>query len=130
MSANLLDLFTAQPSARETAIVESAFRPERRRRARTQVHWPLLLVPQHGAGPIETITENLSSAGFYCFCRTPLVPGEQLVCTIKVPAFDPRSEQRTLLLECTVVVMRSEALPDGMFGTAVRIDDYRMVPER
>lgn len=126
MSANLIDLFTARTSARETALIDGTFRPERRRRARTQVHWNIVL-RLHDADVIETVTQNLSSSGFYCFCPAPLAPGESLVCTLKVPVYDPKGDERPLALECTVVVMRSEAAAEGFFGIACRIEDYHLL---
>lgn len=126
MSANLIDLFTARASARETAIIDGTFRPERRRRARTQVHWSVLLRPRNG-DVIETVTQNLSSSGFYCFCPMPLAAGESLVCTLKVPVYDPKGDERPLALECTVVVMRSEAAGEGFCGIACRIEDYHLL---
>jgi hypothetical protein len=127
MSANPLDVLTAHVGTRELAAIESTFRPERRKRARTQVHWPVLLLRNHGAEAIETVTQNLSSNGFYCLSPEPLKPGESLLCTLKLPAFDPRGEERTLALQCTVVVMRAESSADGYFGLACRIEDYHLV---
>lgn len=127
MSANPIDLFTARTSATETAIIESAFRPERRRRPRTQVHWPVLLVPHRGEGAIETVTQNLSSSGFYCVSSCSFAPGESLLCTLQVPVFDPKSEELTLALECRIAVLRTESIADGFYGIACRIDDYRLL---
>ncbi len=127
MSANLLDIFTAHAGARELAAIESAFRPDRRKRARTQVHWPVLLLRERGADAINTVTQNLSSSGFYCFSPAPLTPGESLLCTLKLPAYDPKGEERTLALECTVLVMRAEAAADGFFGIAFCIEDYHLI---
>jgi PilZ domain-containing protein len=126
MSANLLDIFTAHAGARELAVIESAFRPERRRRARTQVHWPVMLLCDRELNAIETLTQNLSSSGFYCLSSKPLTPGEPLTCVLKIPAYDPTGE-RTVALECKVQVVRAEAAPDGLFGIACRIEDYHLV---
>lgn len=126
MSANLIDVFTARASARETAVIDGAYRPERRRRARTQVHW-IVLLRLRGGDTIETVTQNLSSNGFYCFCPTALPPGESLLCTLKVPVYDPKGDERPLALECTVVVMRAEAAADGFFGIACMIEDYHLL---
>jgi PilZ domain len=126
MSANLLDIFTAQ-GARELAVMESAYHPERRKRARTQVHWRVLLLREGDAeGIVDTVTQNLSSSGFYCFSPVPLTPGESLLCTLKVPAYDPKGEERTLTLECTVVVTRAETAADGFYGIACHIEDYHL----
>lgn len=120
MSAKLVDIFTVHPRGRE-------YRPERRRRARTHVHWPVLLLWDHGFNAIDTVTQNLSSSGFYCFSSTPVAPGAVLRCSLKVPAYDPKGEQRTVTLECRVQVMRSEATLDGAYGIACRIEDYHLL---
>jgi hypothetical protein len=127
MSANPIDLFTAHGGLRDSAVVEGAFHPERRRRARTQVHWPVVLLPGRGADAIETVTQNLSSTGFYCFSPAPLTPGDPVLCRMKVPAYDPNGEEDALALECRVMVMRAEAAADGFFGIACRIEDYRLI---
>ncbi len=127
MSANLIDLFAAHANSRETAVVESVLRPERRRRARTQVHWPVLLLRDRGSAAIETITRNLSSSGFYCLSPAPLAPGESLLCTLKLPAYDPKGQEETLGLECRVLVIRAEAAQGGLFGLACRIEDYHFM---
>src|SRR5215469_16970372 len=127
MSANPIDFFTTHAGLKDAAVVEGGVRPDRRRRARTQVHWPVLLLPGRGADAIETVTENLSSTGFYCFSTAPLTPGDPLLCRLKVPAYDPNGEEGALALECRVMVMRAEAAPDGFFGIAFRIEDYRLI---
>jgi hypothetical protein len=76
---------------------------------------------------IETVTHNLSSNGFYCFAPSPLKPGGGLICTLKVPAYDPKNEERTLTLECRALVLRVEAVAEGSFGIACRIEDYRLM---
>ena len=129
MSANLRDSLTAHAGATETAIIECAFRPERRRRARTQVHWPVLLLRDNCSNAIETVTQNLSSSGFYCLSPKPMTPGEALVCSLKVPAYDPKRGDRILALECNVLVLRAEAFPNGVFGVACRIEDYRLATD-
>jgi hypothetical protein len=128
MSANILDLFTAHAGARELAAIESAFRPERRKRSRTQVHWRVLLLREGGLDAIETVTQNLSSIGFYCFAPMPLTPGVSLLCSLRVPAHDPNGEERSLALECRVQVMRAEAATQGLYGIACRIEDYHLIP--
>jgi len=126
MSANPIDAFTARAGARETGIVDGAFRMERRNRARTRVHWPLVLLADDGQA-IETVTHNLSSSGFYCFVPSPLTPGGGLICTLKVPVYDPKNEEGTLTLECKAQVLRVEAVAEDSFGIACRIEDYRLM---
>jgi hypothetical protein len=127
MFDSLTDLLTAHPGAKETAAPDAAFRPERRRRARTRVHWPVRLLKDGASRFIETVTHNLSSSGFYCLSPVALTPGEALICTLRLPAHDPRSEQRTISLECRALVMRAEATSDGSFGIACRIEDYHLI---
>lgn len=73
MSAKPLELISDALSRNERHDLGSPVRVEHRRRARTQVHWPILflITGSRGGAPIETITENLSSDGFYCLCPTP-----------------------------------------------------------
>jgi hypothetical protein len=127
MPVNLIDVYTAHHGVREPASVDSPFQPDRRKRTRTRVHWPLLLMRADTPERIETVTQNLSSSGFYCLSSMPLMPGETLRCTLRVPAYDPKSEQRTISLECSALVLRAEAMPDGLFGLACRIEDYHLV---
>ena len=112
------------------AVIESSFRPERRTRSRIGVHWSVLLLPGGGAKGIETVTQNLSSNGFYCFSPSPLKPGDCLLCTMKLPSYDPNREEPFLTLECSVRVMRAEVATDGLFGIACRIHDYRLINGR
>ncbi len=127
MPLNVIDVLTARHAGRETVPADSAFRPDRRKRTRTRVHWPLLLLTEGATEQIESVTQNLSSIGFYCLSPTPLTPGQALLSTLKVPAYDPKGEDRTIHLECRAFVIRAEATPDGSFGIACRIENYRLV---
>src|SRR4051812_43746253 len=62
--------------------------PDRRRRARLRVHWPLVFRGESGA-VVETVTHNLSSDGFYCQADIPFLPGDVRRCTLSVPAYHP-----------------------------------------
>ena len=125
MSANPLELFTAYVGLNKPTEVERAGRSERRSRVRTQVHWPVLLFRSEPPEAVETLTQDLSSGGFYCLSRVPLIPGELLACTLKVPAHDPSGRELARQLDCRVRVIRVD--PDsaeGLFGIACRIEDY------
>jgi PilZ domain-containing protein len=103
---------------------KGAFHPDRRKRARLQVHWPLLIRGAN-SGLIETATQDLSSDGFYCFAASPLVPGEIRECTLRVPAHDPSDDTRTLPVHCRVRVVRVETVAEsGLYGVGCRIEDY------
>jgi hypothetical protein len=106
-------------------------RTERRRRARTTVHWPVLLFHDKHDEAIETLTEDLSSDGFFCMSRKVLLPGETLACAIRVPSYSPAADESGRLLECRVRVVRSgPGNSEGNFGIAFRIEDYRFVGSR
>ena len=98
---------------------------ERRKRIRTQVHWTILLFRENTARAVTTITQNLSSSGFYCLSRSPFSLGEQVVCSLEVPTHDPVDKGRTVPLECRARVVRVEPESDnGRFGVACQIEDY------
>ena len=98
---------------------------ERRKRARLQVHWRLL-IRQDASSVVETVTHDLSTDGFYCLSVTPFVPGEIRDCTLRVPTHDPENVSRTLQLHCRVRVVRVETLAEtGLYGVGCRIENYR-----
>jgi hypothetical protein len=98
---------------------------ERRGRVRINWHAPVLLFRSDTPEAIQTITENLSSTGFYCLAQTPLTVGERLICSIKVPTHDPSGRDSEHNLECKIRVMRTEPRGDGVYGIAFRIEDYQ-----
>ena len=89
------------------------------------MRWSVLLRHRHES--LESVTENLSSQGFYCFSRMPIAPGEVLECWLTIPTYDPTAERATVILECRVRVLRSEgASEEGPYGLACRIEDYHL----
>jgi hypothetical protein len=121
--ADYMDISASHPDPG----AHDAVRPERRRRVRMRVHWPVSLVRNGESKAVETVTDNLSSSGFYCVSPAPLTPGESLVCILRAPAHDPTSEERAIALECRILVMRADATADGHFGIACLIEDYRVL---
>ena len=124
MHVNAPVRFMAQLRAKDPA--ESVVVPERRKRPRTSVHWPIQLSRAGMSAAIRTTTQNLSNSGFYCLSASPMTPGESLVCRLTLPAHDPRREEETITLECTALVMRAEATADGLYGIACRIEEYHL----
>ena len=100
---------------------------ERRKRARIRVHWRIVLSRHRsGEGASETITEDLSSDGFYCFSRIPFVAGELLFCTLYLPTGDSRCGASHL--ECRVRVVRVEKRSTGNnYGVACMTEDYEVI---
>jgi hypothetical protein len=128
MPSKSLDRFPAYAETEGLTGVESADR-DRRRRIRMQVHWPLVF-SRPGNPVVETVTNNLSSDGFYCLANTTFVPGEVTECTLGVPTHNPRNGGRVLAVQCKVRVIRVEVLQEnGMYGVGCRIEDYRFTSE-
>jgi len=122
-------LTAVPPAIQGISNVAKAPPPERRQRGRARVHWPLVFY-RNSAGPdaapdrIETVTQNLSSRGFFCLSQMAFAVGESLICEISFPYKDHRvAESR---LELRVVVVRvEESTGNGQYGIACRIEDYR-----
>src|SRR5215471_1511642 len=102
-----LELFSTC-AGMEKAVALDADGQERRKRVRTQVHWTILLFRENTSKAVTTITQNLSSSGFYCLSRNPFSLGEQVVCSLEVPTHDPIDKERTVPLECRARVVRVE----------------------
>src|SRR2546423_8222698 len=115
MIPNGIDLLRWHLEPKESAPHGTPFRPERRKRARTRVHWPVRLLKNGSRTEVTTVTENLSSSGFYCLLATPLTPGEALTWTLTAPAYDPKSAEKMICIACRPVVMRAEATPAVLY---------------
>jgi len=101
----------------------AALPPDRRKRARLSVRWPL----RFRDDAAESVTENLSSDGFYFHSSRALVPGEVRVCSLGLPGF-PTDKQSGIEIECSVRIVRVEALATvPAYGVGCRILDFRVV---
>jgi PilZ domain len=112
------------PTAVDVATVNDFHHADRRRRTRWRVQWPIQFRGGPG-GPVDTLTHDLSSDGFYCLTDAPFVPGEVRLCTLSVPANHPDDLTRRIPLRCRVRVVRVEA-EGGMFGIGCSIEDYQV----
>src|SRR6267378_3067487 len=101
---------------------------DRRRRRRLPLHWPVRLFRQPGGPSVESITQNLSSEGFYCITAEPFKTGERLQCMIVIPGGGNFGLESSVGLECHVTVRRMEQLASG-FGLACYIEDYSFVTD-
>src|ERR1041385_8215973 len=129
MSANPMEVFTAYVGPIKPASLEGDHRSERRRRVRTRVRWPVLLFRNQKPEAVESLTQDLSSGGFYCLSRTRFLLGEGLQCSLKVPTHDPSGREPDQTLECRIRVMRVDpAVLEEFYGIACRIEDYRFAP--
>jgi hypothetical protein len=129
MSAKAVGRFSHLLSSPVHGAVDRVRHDERRSRVRTKVRWPVLLQYGHG-GTLESVTENLSSKGFFCLAQTPVTSGETLLCWLTVPTHDPSCKDPTMVLECRVRVVRSEPVSSaGLYGIACRIEDYHFTSD-
>jgi len=97
-----------------------------RKHKRVVLHWPLLLA-SNTSDPLETRTENLSSAGFYCFSPRQFRAGERLEALIRFPQMFKTHFESSLCLKCAIQVVRVETDPQTGFGVGCRIEDYELV---
>ena len=101
---------------------------ERRRRVRADVHWVVRLIRHPSRAPVESVTDNLSSEGFYCRCDEAFVPGEFLECLILIPTQARRARQEGLVLRGLVQVVRVEGqVSGGRCGMGFHIEKYLVV---
>jgi hypothetical protein len=126
---NPLEVLTPAVGRSNPHIAKSA-PVERRRRARVRVHWPIVLFPnQTGEDVVETVTQNLSSQGFYCLSRKRFTVEELLLCTLQIPITGLGGREGHL--ECSARVVRvEENMAGGEYGIAFRMEDYRFVAVR
>ena len=108
----------------EPPQLERRLPPERRGRVRTQVHWPVWFLPDEAEDRMQTLTQNLSSGGFYCLADRLFTVGETFICLLKVPSHDPNGNHIERILECRTRVMRVETQGERRYGIACRIEDY------
>lgn len=99
--------------------------PERRRRYRARVHWPVQFERPDGSDLSVTETEDLSSDGFYCRSKAVFVRGDLVHCILEGPSHRPQASGETLLVRCKVRIVRVDE-PDsqGFRGIGCRIEEY------
>lgn len=126
MLGHPLEQFPAEVESLEGRRTQSASRPERRKRVRFQVHWPVCFLGVDSGATIETITENLSSSGFQCSSPVQLTAGDHLICMLRVPSHQSSHNGRAL--SCKVRVVRVEPIEERRsYWVACHIDDYRFI---
>ena len=103
---------------------------ERRKKPRYALRCRVSFFQQTPEAVAQGVTENLSTAGFYCLLLSPLRIGESLSCLLKMPSHDSANDE-SLLLECLVRVVRIDvANHEGTFGIGFQIESYHSCPEQ
>lgn len=127
MSSKSVDHLTTYLNKHQLDETELVVR-ERRRRARVQVHWPICFIRSGITEIGDTVTQDLSSDGFYCLVNAAFVPGEIRECTLSVPVHHPNSRYPTRPVLCRVRVIRVDAPgTNGFCGVGCRIEDYHFI---
>lgn len=97
---------------------------ERRKRLRFPLRCRVLFFRKSSDAIADAVTQNVSSAGFYCLSLNPLSVGESLTCLLMMPSYGVARDQ-SFRVECVVRVVRMEkANEEGLFGIGCQIDDY------
>jgi len=96
---------------------------ERRRLPRFRMRCPVFLWKSTDGTFTRTVTENLTASGFFCLSPDKYLPGEKLEAMLELPAAKwIKARHSTVLLRCTVEVVRIDASPSQ--GFACRIRDF------
>jgi hypothetical protein len=97
--------------------------PDRRRRSRLKLAYPVRMRRAGSPLTMEAKTENISSDGFFCLTRQALSLRETLQCEIVIPrAQATDADERDVVLRCRVEVVRVVYRPDELaFGVACRL---------
>lgn len=97
---------------------------ERRKRVRAPLHLPVFFFASEQRGAVESITQNLSSSGFYCFSPVSFLVNDLAFCYIKIPIYQPNRTERVWALKCRLRIVRIEPLGDEGYGIGCEIEDY------
>ena len=98
---------------------------DRRRRRRMSLALPVVLIRPGTQAPIETLTENVSSDGFYCLSEQEFWPDEILNCEMCLPGDQVSSvPEHGLRVNCEVRVVRVVSRGLQGFGVACHLDKY------
>ena len=116
-----------QGTLRSSALLNMPAPADRRRRDRVALHWRVRLFRSFQSVAIETVSEDLSSIGFYCTSQEPFELGETLQCIIVIPADTLDGFDSQVSLECHVTVVRIENNSNG-YGLGCHIEYYDLLP--
>jgi hypothetical protein len=101
---------------------------DRRRRRRLPLRWTACLYRAGISEPIEAMTRNVSSDGFYCVVEEPFAIGEIVHSALLIPAFDPEKPDRMMTIESECSVVRVECIGNGAYGVAFHMRTLEVTP--
>lgn len=105
--------------------------PDRRRRPRLRLAYPLRLRRPGERSRLETKTEDISCEGFLCATDRIFSPGEILECELVIASAEIRHPlEHDMVLRCQAEVVRVVPRAGGSaFDVACRLADYTIGPE-
>jgi hypothetical protein len=112
-------------------ILSSSDAPDRRRRRRLRLAYPLRLYRSGDASRTETKTEDISCEGFFCVTNRHFSPFETLECELLIPVQEEGlPTEHDIVLRCQAEVVRVvHQVDEAAFGIACRLSDYTIGPE-
>jgi len=107
-------------------VVVNGETPDRRRRTRLRLTYPLRLYRPGEESRIETKTQNISCEGFFCITDRVFSPSEFLECELVIPSAElGQPLERDMILRCRAEVVRVvQQAGEKAFGVACRLADY------
>jgi hypothetical protein len=105
--------------------------PDRRRRPRLRLAYPLRLYRSGEVSRTETITEDISCEGFFCVTNRRFSPFETLECELLIPVQEAGvPSKHDIILRCQAEVVRVvQHVDEAVFGIACRLSDYTIGSE-
>jgi len=105
--------------------------PDRRRRPRLRLAYPLRLYRSGEVSRTETKTEDISCEGFFCVTDRRFSPFETLECELLIPVQEAGvPTEHDIILRCKAEVVRVvQHVDEAVFGIACRLSDYTIGSE-
>jgi len=99
--------------------------PERRRRPRLMLAYPLRLFRIGNGSQVETQTVNISCEGFFCITKSYFSPREKLDCELVLIGGNDQPADEAIVLRCRAEVVRVVRENEhSAFGLGCRVADY------
>ena len=126
---NLDSIFSSLPFMFATLLTPEA--PDRRRRPRLRLAYPLRLRHSGTGSWIKAKTQDISCEGFFCITEPVFSLREKLRCTLLIPSdIDGPTSVGTIVLHCQAEVVRVVRRGDTSFlGVGCRLWDYEIERE-